>query len=106
MLFRQIHFLVDVIQDQIQDPSLWKLSQLSIELSDSLVRPDRAVSRFRRVGMPPRPCSRAPRELLWHLINGLFLGSIKVSLIASACLAWHDAALTKARSRHARRDPP
>jgi len=45
--------------------------------------------------MPPRPCSKSTGELLGTYQRLFSRHHQKVSLIASACLAWHDAALTK-----------
>ncbi len=86
MLFRQIHFVVDVMQQQIESFSLWSYLNYQLNLFGFISGP---IQRFQE--FEPRWREMGPLLLSRHEIHRaylrLFIGVIKVSLISAAVLA-------------------
>ena len=85
MLFRQIHFVVDVMQQQIESFSLWSYLNYQLNLFGFISGP---IQRFQE--FEPRWRSMGPLLLSRHEIYRaylrLFIGVIKVSLISAMLL--------------------
>src|SRR5205085_3009127 len=94
MLFRQIHLLVDAVQEQIEKPTLWSYLNYQLNFLTLLSGPIERYQEFRTDWDAAVPVIDDAGELI-RAYQRLFIGIIKVSLVASACLAWYDTALAK-----------
>lgn len=94
MLFRQIHFVVDVVQEQIERPTLWSYLQFQLNFLTLLSGPIDRYQSFRTHWDESTPVIAGTSELV-ATYQRLFLGIIKVSLIAAICLTWYDDAMQK-----------
>lgn len=94
MLFRQIHFVVDVVQDQVERPTLWSYLQFQLNFLTLLSGPIDRFQNFRTHWDDSAPVIASIGDLV-ATYQRLFLGIIKVSLIAAVCLAWYDGAMQK-----------
>lgn len=98
LLFRQIHFVVDVAQDQIQQVSLWDYLNYQFNLFGLLAGPIQRYQEFSKTWGSLRPLVSGWSEQLG--INArLFAGVVKLALIAPLFLHWADTA--SARQLHA-----
>ena len=88
MLFRQIHFVVDVMQQQIEKFSLCSYLSLSIQsLRISSPAPSSVIRQFARdLVQACRRCSSRGHEILRAYLR-IFIGVIKVSLISTYLLS-------------------
>ena len=94
MLFRQIHFLVDVVQDQIERPTLWSYLNFQLNFLTLLSGPIDRFPSFKSHWDSSTPVLESTADLV-ATFQRLFLGILKVSLIAALCLSWFDAAMGK-----------
>jgi alginate O-acetyltransferase complex protein AlgI len=85
MLFRQIHFIVDVMQGQIERPTLWAYLNYQLNPFTLLAGPIQRHQDFLRYWRQPSPLLVDRHEILKAYLR-LFLGIIKVILI---CEAFH-----------------
>jgi D-alanyl-lipoteichoic acid acyltransferase DltB (MBOAT superfamily) len=88
MLFRQIHFLVDAMQEQIEHPSLWTYLNYQLNPFTLLAGPIQRYQPFHESwqNLSPVLCDR--HEILSAYLRVL-LGMIKVAGLSFVCLALH-----------------
>ena len=84
MLFRQIHFLVDVAQGQIERPSLWTYLNYQTNFTTLLAGPIQRYQDFTRDWNDLNPIERSRDDLL-ATYQRIFIGVIKVTVFASMC---------------------
>lgn len=94
MLFRQIHFVVDAIEGQIEPaPSLWSYLNYQLNLFTLLSGPIQRFEDFRAWWREPQPLHRDRHELLkavLRVLNGVLL----IEVVAGACQWLTDYALS------------
>jgi alginate O-acetyltransferase complex protein AlgI len=81
MLFRQIHFIVDVMQGQIERPSLWAYLNYQLNPFTLLAGPIERHQDFQAYWQHPEPLLVEKHEVLKAHLR-LFLGVIKIILIS------------------------
>ena len=89
MLFRQIHFIVDSMQGQVERPSLWVYLNYQLNLFAISAGPIQRYQTFREDWDTLRPLPRDLHEGLRTYVR-IFLGMVKVVIIAPPCLAWYE----------------
>jgi D-alanyl-lipoteichoic acid acyltransferase DltB (MBOAT superfamily) len=89
MLFRQIHFVVDVAEDQIQQVSLWDYLNYQFNLFGLLAGPIQRYQEFHESWSSLRPLVGSWRDQLGTNAR-LFAGVVKLSLVAPLFLHWAD----------------
>lgn len=89
MLFRQIHFVVDMSGRSIESPSLWTYANYQLSLFSLLSGPIQRYGEFQEFWQAPRPFFQDRHELLKTYLR-ILVGVIKMALIASACLAAYE----------------
>ncbi len=83
MLFRQIHFLVDLMQGQIERPTLWSYLNYQLNPFTLLAGPIQRYQDFQACWDRPVPLHRDRHDALKAYMR-LFVGIIKVVLISEA----------------------
>jgi alginate O-acetyltransferase complex protein AlgI len=86
MLFRQIHFLVDAMQGQIEAPSLWTYLNYQLNLTALLAGPIQRYQDFARYWDASELVVRSGPELI-AAYQRIFWGVIKAALIGSLCMS-------------------
>jgi len=86
MLFRQIHFVVDSMQNQIRRPSLWVYLNYQLNLFAIVSGPIQRYQEFEQYWDRPEPILANPHDLLRAYLRVL-VGIVKVTVIAAACLS-------------------
>ena len=81
MLFRQIHFLVDAAQGQIERPSFWSYLNYQVNLFTILAGPIQRYQDFDEQWRSLEPALADPQELLQNCMR-LLLGVLKIGLVA------------------------
>ncbi len=81
MLFRQIHVLVDAMQGQIENISLWSYANYQLNLFTILAGPIQRYQDFDEQWHTLQPVLADPHELLRNCLR-LLLGVLKIALIA------------------------
>lgn len=90
MLFRQIHFLVDVIQEQTGEISWWTYLNYQLNLFAILSGPIQRYQDFRDQWQSLRPIPADSHELLQTFLR-MFLGIVKIALVAPIFLqGWQE----------------
>ena len=92
MLFRQIHFVVDAMQGQIDRPSLWAYLNYQLNPFGLLAGPIQRFQDFGEYWAHPSPLHRTRHGVLKTYMR-LFVGIIKVVLISGALLVLHNRSL-------------
>jgi len=85
ILFRQIHFVVDSMQGQIKDPSLWTYLNYQMNLFTLLAGPIQSYQNFSSTWKRREPVLTDFHALLKSYMR-IFLGVIKIAGVATACL--------------------
>lgn len=96
MLFRQIHFLVDAAQSQIDRPRLWTYLNYQIGFTTLLAGPIQRYQDFARDWDRSAPLDLEALERL-ALYQRIFIGIIKVVVFAAACTSLYDASYAALR---------
>ena len=86
MLFRQIHFVVDMYGRSIESPSLWSYANYQLSLFSLLSGPIQRYEEFQEFWRSPRPAFQDRHDLLKAYLR-ILVGVVKMALIAAACLA-------------------
>ena len=94
MLFRQIHFLVNVMQEQIERPTLWSYLNYQLNPFTLLAGPIQRYQDFQAYWEDPVPLHRDRHDALKAYLR-LFLGIIKVVLISEAFRAVYERMLAQ-----------
>jgi len=89
MLFRQIHFLVDVRQGQIRRWTLWSYLNYQLNFLGLLAGPIQRYPEFQEFWDDPQPRLADRHELLRTYLR-IFVGVIKISFIGALFLAKYD----------------
>ncbi len=89
ILFRQIHFVVDAMQGQIERPSLWTYVNYQLNPFVLLAGPIQRYQDFARYFEQPQPVLNGRHEVLKAFLR-FFVGVIKVVVIAEACRKGYD----------------
>ncbi len=95
LLFRQIHFVVDAMQGQIEDVSLWAYLNYQLNLFTLLSGPIQRYQEFRDYwsgsgsGSGPQPLLGDRHELLTACLR-ILVGILKIAVVAGVCLAIYD----------------
>jgi alginate O-acetyltransferase complex protein AlgI len=93
MLFRQIHFVVDVMQGQIEQPTLWTYLNYQLNPFALLAGPIQRYQDFQEYWSRPAPLLVSMHEALKAYIR-LFIGVIKVVVFSNAFRAAYYVQLT------------
>ena len=88
ILFRQIHFLVDVAQGDIAELSLWTYLNYQLNLLTLLAGPIQRYQEFTEDWNACRPRASDHYELLCAY-QRILIGLLKVSFIAALCLSYY-----------------
>jgi D-alanyl-lipoteichoic acid acyltransferase DltB (MBOAT superfamily) len=91
MLFRQIHFLVDVHQEQISEFSVASYLNYQLNFLTLLSGPIQRYQDFHAYWNDPRPVA-LDAHAIQSALQRIMLGIIKISLVAAKCLALCNAA--------------
>jgi alginate O-acetyltransferase complex protein AlgI len=94
MLFRQIHFLVDVLQAQIERPTLWCYLNYQLNPFTLLAGPIQRYQEFERYWSGPAPLFTDQHDLLKSYLR-IFIGMLKVVLLAELFKTGYDRLLTE-----------
>jgi alginate O-acetyltransferase complex protein AlgI len=94
MLFRQIHFLVDVLQGQIEQPSLWCYLNYQLNPFTLLAGPIERYQDFEDYWANPAPLFAERHDLLKVYVR-ILLGIIKIVVVAEAFRGGYDRFLTE-----------
>jgi alginate O-acetyltransferase complex protein AlgI len=90
MLFRQIHFLVDVMQDQTGPINLWTYANYQLNLFGILAGPIQRYQQFREQWDSLEPVLNDRHAVLRAGLR-LFVGVLKIALVAPYFYnAWHE----------------
>ena len=89
MLFRQIHFIVDAMQDQVERPSLWTYLNYQLSPFTLLAGPIARYQEFAESWDALEPIHADQTEVLLAY-QRVFWGMIKVALISTLFLGVHD----------------
>ena len=92
MLFRQIHFLVDMVEGQIENPTLWSYLNYQSNPFALIAGPIQRYQDFQAYWVKPEPLHHDRHELLKAYMR-LFWGMIKILLISEAFHSIYDWAL-------------
>lgn len=86
MLFRQISFLVDAMQGQIESPSLWTYVNYQLNLTTLLAGPIQRYQDFAQYWDVSEPIVCSKVEMI-GAYQRIFWGVIKVALIGAFCMS-------------------
>jgi D-alanyl-lipoteichoic acid acyltransferase DltB (MBOAT superfamily) len=89
MLFRQIHFLVDALQEQIPEVSLWSYVNYQTNLFALLAGPIQRYQDFHKYWRDPAPILAGRHEILGAWLR-VFLGVVKIAGVAAVLLFARD----------------
>jgi alginate O-acetyltransferase complex protein AlgI len=89
MLFRQIHFIIDSMQDQIERPSLWTYLNYQLSPFTLLAGPIARYQEFSESWDVLEPIHADLHDVLLAY-QRIFWGMIKVALISTVFLGFHD----------------
>jgi len=89
LLFRQIHFIVDAMQGQMEDASLWVYLNYQLNLFTLLSGPIQRYQQFRDYWSSPQPLLRDRHEMLTACLR-ILVGVLKIAVIGGLCLAMYD----------------
>jgi D-alanyl-lipoteichoic acid acyltransferase DltB (MBOAT superfamily) len=89
MLFRQIHFLVDVMQEQVGRPSLWCYLNYQLNPFTLLAGPIQRYQEFEVYWADPAPLFTERHELLKSYLR-IFIGILKIMVIAELFRGGYD----------------
>lgn len=89
MFFRQIHFLVDVSQEQIESLSLWTYLNYQTNFFCLLSGPIQRYQDFQTYWQAPIPLLASRGQVLLVYLR-IFVGIIKMTLLASFCLTGYE----------------
>jgi len=92
ILFRQIHFIVDVMQGQIERPALWAYINYQFNPFTLLAGPIQRYQDFQEYWVHPVPSLHDRHAVLTAYLR-IFTGVIKVVVIAKACCGGYDGLL-------------
>ncbi len=92
MLFRQIHFLVDVYQGQIEDLSLWIYANYQLNLLMILSGPIQRYQDFVEYWNRCTPIISDTSELLNAYLR-VFIGVVKIALFGAWCLEYYHSSM-------------
>lgn len=93
MLFRQIHFIVDTMEGQIEQPTLWAYLNYQVNLFGLTAGPIQRFQEFAGYWQDPRPLLRDRHEVLRSYLR-IGLGVLKVAILASLCLELYESQAT------------
>lgn len=94
LLFRQIHFLVDVMQEQIERPSLWCYLNYQLNPFTLLAGPIQRYQKFEEYWADPSPLLVDRHELLKSYLR-IFLGILKIVVVAELFRSGYDRFLSR-----------
>jgi len=94
LLFRQIHVAVDALQGQIEHLSWWRYLNYQLNLFGLLAGPIQRYQDFQRDWDTLAPLAVDAHSILRNYIR-MFVGVIKVAVIAWACLALYNSQITR-----------
>lgn len=94
MLFRQIHFLVDAMQEQIEELSLWSYLNYQLNLFMILSGPIQRYQDFMENWNAMEPIIADTSELL-NAYFRIFFGVIKITLLAAWCIHYYQTSMAK-----------
>jgi alginate O-acetyltransferase complex protein AlgI len=94
MLFRQIHFVVDMAQGQIEQVSLWDYLNYQFNLFGLLAGPIQRYQDFRESWVALHPLADDWSKQL-RITARLFTGVVKLALIAPFFLHWAESAYVR-----------
>jgi len=89
MFFRQIHFVVDMVQGQIQAPSFWTYLNYQLNFFALLSGPIQRYQDFQKYWASPVPLLVTRKDVLRAYLR-LLTGTLKIVLIADLCLSLYD----------------
>jgi alginate O-acetyltransferase complex protein AlgI len=89
MLFRQIHFLVDVMQGQIEHPSVWCYLNYQLNPFTLLAGPIQRYQDFEAYWANPTPLLAERHDLLKSYLR-IFIGILKIVVVATMFHAGYD----------------
>ena len=89
MLFRQIHFIVDAMEGQIERPSLGAYLNYQLNLFGLTAGPIQRFQEFDRYWRDPRPLLTERHDLLRAYLR-IGLGVLKIAVVASLCLELYE----------------
>jgi alginate O-acetyltransferase complex protein AlgI len=92
ILFRQIHFIVDVMQGQIERPALWAYINYQFNPFTLLAGPIQRYQDFQEYWVHPVPSLHDRHTVLTAYLR-IFTGVIKVVVIAKVCCGGYDGLL-------------
>lgn len=102
MLFRQIHFIVDVAEEQIVRPTLWDYLNYQLDLFGLLAGPIQRFQMFRDCWDSTEPIVSDRTDILLSFAR-IFIGVIKVALLGTIFLALaNHASMRQLHARHPR----
>ena len=106
MLFRQIQFVVDSMQGQVEDPTLWGYLNFQLNPLTLLAGPIQRYQDFQAYWRDPAPLPGGRHELL-AAYRRIFVGALKVVVLSRAFHQGYDSFLGRVESeRPAGRPPP
>ncbi len=94
MLFRQIHFIVDMMQDQIPSATLWTYLNYQLNPFGLLAGPIARYQEFAEFWNSPTPILQDRHDVLVAYLR-VFVGVIKIAGLAAATLFLYDKVSTR-----------
>jgi alginate O-acetyltransferase complex protein AlgI len=91
ILFRQIHFLVDVLQAQIPDFTLGSYLNYQINFLTLLSGPIQRFQEFQAYWLDPRPLATDRHDLLLAF-QRIMVGTLKISVLSAVCIYYWEGA--------------
>jgi membrane protein involved in D-alanine export len=89
ILFRQIHFLVDAMQGQIEAPTFWGYLNYQLNLLALLAGPIQRFQEFQDYWRDPRPRLPDRHALLMAWLR-ILIGLVKIAAVGALLLQAHD----------------
>lgn len=89
MLFRQIHFLVDCLQGQIERPSLWRYANYQLSFLTILSGPIQRYQEF-EAQWGELAQQHEDNHALQTTFLRLMIGYVKLAVVAPLFLTWHE----------------
>jgi alginate O-acetyltransferase complex protein AlgI len=89
IFFRQIHFVVDVYQGQIQELRLWDYANYQMSMFGFIAGPIQRFQDFTESWSRLEPVLKTSEEIL-RAYSRIFLGVVKITIVAGFCLSKFD----------------
>jgi D-alanyl-lipoteichoic acid acyltransferase DltB (MBOAT superfamily) len=89
MLFRQIQLVVDAYQGQIENLTVWNYLNYQLNLFGLVAGPIQRYQQFLESWARLEPILAGPEPIL-RAYSRVFIGVLKISVVAAACLAVFD----------------